>query len=319
MSSATNIKPIKNKKDVNLLVVDDQPEIRGMIVNYLQDQGYSVEEAEGARNALDDSLSKKRFDLVLSDINMPEIKGFELLKEIRDRWPETKRVLMTAYNVEDYLELAMKHDIGNIFVKTVPFNFQELTTTLEKLLSGDIFGVDKYFDQANTTKKTFLIKNGIDLEVDAQRIVSSLPVVDKSNKIALVFIEILANAIFYGVRNEAGDKKDTWNYDFVLSDEEAIIVTSMNDSEKFAVSIMDKGGRLKKNDVLFWLHRQLHIEDNGLPLGVFDSHGRGFFIARQYIDRMVINIDKNKQTEIIIMNFLSNTYKGYKPLYINEI
>jgi anti-sigma regulatory factor (Ser/Thr protein kinase) len=105
----------------------------------------------------------------------------------------------------------------------------------------------------------------------------------------------------------------------VLSDEEAIVVTSMHDSEKYAISILDKGGRLKKNDVLFWLHRQLHLDANGLPIGVFDSHGRGFFIAREYIDRMIINIDKNKQTEIIIMNYFMDTYKGYKPLYINEL
>ena len=319
MSEAVNSKTIIDKKDIKLLVVDDQSDVRGMIGNYLEDLGYSVEQAEGARSALDDKMAKKHFDLVLSDINMPEMKGFELLKEISERWPETKRILMTAYNVEDYLELAMKHDIGNIFVKTIPFNFQELTTVLEKLLSGEIFGIERYFDPANTTQKKYLIKNGMDLESDARRIVGGLPVVDKSNKLALVFIEILANAIFYGVRNEKADKKDTWNYNFVLSDEEAIIVTSMHDSEKFAVSIMDKGGRLKKNDVLFWLHRQLHVDDNGLPVGVFDSHGRGFFIARQYIDRMVINIDKNKQTEIIIMNFCSDTYKGFKPLYINEL
>ena len=43
------------------------------------------------------------------------------------------------------------------------------------------------------------------------------------------------------------------------------------------------------------------------------------YIARQYIDRMIVNIDKNKQTEIIIMNYLSDKYLGYKPLYINEL
>jgi CheY-like chemotaxis protein len=317
MSSAENVG--QDKKDISLLVVDDQPEIRGMIANFLEDQGYFVQEAEDALNALNNNLEKKPFHLVLSDINMPEIKGFELLKMVRDRWPETKRVLMTAYNVEDYLDLAMSHDIGNIFVKTIPFNFQELSTVLDKLLSGDIFGIEKYFDSANNSKKTFMIKNGSDLEADAQRIVSSLPLVDKSNKISLVLIEILANAIFYGIRKEPADKKETWNYNFELSDEEAISVNSMYDSEKFAISIVDKGGRLKKNDVPFWLHRQLHLDSTGLPLGVFDSHGRGFFIARQYIDRMVINIDKNKQTEIIIMNYFSDTYKGFKPLYINEL
>jgi CheY-like chemotaxis protein len=317
MASIANVEP--SKKEISLLIVDDQSEIRGMIANFLEDQGYSVQEASDAKIALNECLPNFRFDLVLSDINMPGMKGFELLKEIRDRWPSIKRVLMTAYNVEDYLELAMTHDIGNIFVKTIPFNFQELTTVLETLLSGDIFGIEKHFEPANSSKKTFMIKNGSDLEVDAQRIVAGLPLVDKSNKISLVLIEILANAIFYGVRNEPADKKETWNYNFELTDDEAIAVNVMYDSEKFAVSIVDKGGRLKKNDVLFWLHRQLHLDSNGLPVGVFDSHGRGFFIARQYIDRMIINIDKNRQTEIIIMNYFSETYKGFKPLYINEI
>jgi anti-sigma regulatory factor (Ser/Thr protein kinase) len=71
--------------------------------------------------------------------------------------------------------------------------------------------------------------------------------------------------------------------------------------------------------VLYWLHRQLAIDEAGLPLGIFDSHGRGFFIARQYIDRLIINIDRNKKTEIVIINYFSKVYHGFKPLYINEI
>jgi CheY-like chemotaxis protein len=319
MSSTNFTKSGKNKKDINLLVVDDQADIRGMIVNYLEDEGYTVQEASDARSALDVNLTNSKFDLVLSDINMPGMKGFDLLKIISERWPSTKRVLITAYNVEDYLELAMSHDVGNIFAKTIPFNFQELSMILETLLSEDIFGIEQYFETGTTTPKKYLVKNGNALEVAAQEIVSGLPQVDRSNKIELVLVEILANAIFYGVRQEAADKKNTWNYNFSLSDEQAIIVTSIQDSEKFAISILDKGGRLKKNDVLFWLHRQLHIDENGLPIGVFDSHGRGFFIAREYIDRMIINIDKNKQTEIIIMNYFYDTYKGFKPLYINEL
>jgi CheY-like chemotaxis protein len=319
MSSSILPKTIKDKKAINLLVVDDQADIRGMIVNYLEDEGYAVQEAADAQSALEKNLTSCSFDLVLSDINMPGMKGFELLKIISQRWPSMKRVLITAYNVEDYLDLAMTHDIGNIFVKTIPFNFQELSMILETLLSGDIFGIDQYFNRDNNSKKKYLIKNGNALESAAQEIVSGLPSIDKSNKLELVLVEILANAIFYGVRQEAGDKKNTWNYNFVLTDEEAIIVTSLHDSEKYAISILDKGGRLKKNDVLFWLHRQLHVDENGLPIGVFDSHGRGFFIAREYIDRMIINIDKNKQTEIVIMNYFSDTYKGYKPLYINEL
>jgi Response regulator containing CheY-like receiver, AAA-type ATPase, and DNA-binding domains len=311
---------IKSKKDTHILVVDDEPEIRELISDFLVDcEGYTVYRAESGPCALQKVLPENHVDLILSDINMPVMKGFELLKEVRERYPVIKRILITAYNVEDYLELAMKHDIGNIFVKTTPFNFQELSRVLDNLLGGDIFGIRKYFDEPNTTLKTTIVRHGNNLEADAAVIISHLPPVEKTNRLELVLIELLANAIFYGIRKESAEKKENWTYDFELAESEAIVVNSMFDKEKFAISISDKGGRLNKHDVLYWLHRQLKTDDAGVPLGLYDSHGRGLYIARQYIDRMIVNIDKNKQTEIIIMNYLSDKYFGYKPLYINEL
>jgi CheY-like chemotaxis protein/anti-sigma regulatory factor (Ser/Thr protein kinase) len=310
---------VKSRKETSLCVVDDEDEIREMIVDHLTDEGYRVFAADNAKTALEEILCKHPVDLILSDINMPVMKGFELLNKVREAYPATKRVLITAYNVEDYFDLALKYNIGNIFVKTTPFNFQELAAILENLLSGDIFGVWKYFAPNNTTLKSYFIKQGKQLEADAQRIVSNLPIIDTTNKIELVLIELLANAVFYGIRKESAEKKEEWCYNFELSDSEAIAVASMYDSEKFAVSITDNGGRLKKSDVLYWLHRQLAIDEKGLPLGIFDSHGRGFFIARQYIDRLIINIDKNKRTEIVLINYFTEVFQGFKPIYINEI
>jgi YesN/AraC family two-component response regulator len=310
----------KSKKDTHILVVDDEPEIRELIVDYLIDnECYTVYSAKNGLCALNEVLPEKHVDLIMSDINMPVMKGFELLKEVRDRHPAIKRILITAYNVEDYLDLAMKYDIGNIFVKTTPFNFHELSTVLDNLLNGDIFGIRKYFDEHNDTFKTIKVTRGNDLEADATAIISNLPPAEKTNRLELVLIELLANAIFYGIRKESADKKSNWSYDFELTESEAIVVTSMFDKEKFAISISDKGGKLNKHDMLYWLHRQLKTDDSGVPLGLYDSHGRGLFIARQYIDRMIVNIDKNKKTEIIIMNYLSDKYLGYKPLYINEL
>lgn len=94
-----------------------------MISDFLRDsESYNVLEAENGKEALE-ILKNNKTDLVISDINMPEMKGFDLLKEIKERFPLIKRVLITAYNVEDYLNLALKYDIGNIFVKTAPLIF----------------------------------------------------------------------------------------------------------------------------------------------------------------------------------------------------
>jgi CheY-like chemotaxis protein len=308
-----------DKSNITVLVVDDEPEIRSLIADYLRDEeGYGVLEAENGRDALENVLPRHEVDLVLSDINMPVMKGFELLNEVRRLYPRVKRLLITAYNVEDYLELALKYDIGNIFVKTTPFNFVELSASLECLLSGDIFGARRYFDSP-VEERTIMVNRGDNVAESAARIVALVPPTTVPAKLELVLIELLTNAVFYGVRNERPDRKESWSHDFELSREEAVQVTVMWDAEKYAVSVVDTGGRLKKGDVLYWLNRQVSRDEEGMPLGLLDSHGRGLFIARKYIDRLIINIDPDRRTELIIIGYHDKTFEGYKPLHINEL
>jgi hypothetical protein len=85
------------------------------------------------------------------------------------------------------------------------------------------------------------------------------------------------------------------------------------DREKYAVSVTDNQGKLKKETVLYKIDRQLTGE------GLLDDSGRGIHMSRLFADRMIINIDPNKRTEVILMNYFSNKYRGYKPLYINEL
>lgn len=306
-------------KKATILVVDDEYEIREMISDYLRDEeGYTVFDAESGAKALEILANNSHINMVLSDINMPGMKGFDLLREVKERYPSIKRILITAYNVEDYLELALKYDIGNIFVKTTPFNFNELSSALEKLLNNDIFGLKQYF-KSSVKMSQYKITTSRNLDKDAEKITNFIGEKERAHRLELVLVELLTNAIFYGIRNEAPDRKELWAHDFVLPDEQAIIVTVASDSEKYAISVCDHGGRLKKSDMLYWLNRQASRDTNGLPLGIYDTHGRGLFIARKYIDRLIVNIDQKRKTEIIIINYFENTYKGYKPLYINEI
>ncbi len=311
-------KPMKHS-DITLLVVEDDPQMRSMLADYLGEmEGYTVCVAVDGVDALENVLANRRVDLVLSDINMPNMKGFELLAEVRERYPATKRMLITAYNVEDYFELAMKYDVGNIFVKTSPFGFAELSATIENLLTGDIFGLERYFgDGAAVSKLT--VRSGEDLHAEARRIMALVPSGADAQKLELVLVEILTNAVFYGVRHETPDDRGSWQRRFELGDDEAVEVSVMADREKYGISIVDPGGRLKKSDILYWLNRQVSTDERGLPMGVFDTHGRGLFIARRYIDRLVINIDRNRRTEVIVLNYFGQSYEGYKPLYINEI
>ena len=305
-------------RNYKILFVDDDPLVRDMIGKYLSmDERYEILVADSGHRALE-ILEAGKVDLVLSDINMPGIKGFDLLKIVKQKYPDVKRVLITAYNVEDYLDLALNYDIGNIFVKSVPFNFSELDIILNNLLEDNIFGLQRHFSN-DTEIHRFLVRRPDNLAECAQEIVALVDDTERGKKLELVVVELLTNAMFYGVRRENPENRQTWDFDFELTEEEAIEVAVASDSEKYAISVKDRGGRLKKQDVLYWLHRQIAQDDNGMPLGLFDTHGRGLFIARRYIDRLVVNIDRDRQTEVMIVNYLNQDYVGSKPIFINEI
>jgi DNA-binding NarL/FixJ family response regulator len=306
------------RKNYTILLVDDDQLIRDMISRFLSmDERYEVLTADSGNGALQ-ILEESHVDLVLSDIHMPGIRGFDLLKIVKQRFPEVKRVLITAYNVEDYLDLAMNYDIGNIFVKSVPFNFSELDIILNNLLENNIFGLERHFAKDANIHR-FLINRPDNLADDAQKIVELVDDAERGKKLELVVVELLTNAMFYGIRNENPENRQNWNFDFELDEADAIEAAVAVDGEKYAISVKDRGGRLKKQDVLYWLHRQIAQDDCGMPLGLFDTHGRGLFIARRYIDRLIVNIDRDRRTELIIINYLNQDYSGSKPIYINEL
>lgn len=80
-----------------ILVVDDDVAVRSMMVEFLKHFGYETWQAEDGRAALD-LLRKERPDLLISDIYMPRMNGFQLFMEVRNNWPELPVVLITGYN-----------------------------------------------------------------------------------------------------------------------------------------------------------------------------------------------------------------------------
>ena len=84
--------PAKNK----ILVVDDEEALRVVLSSELEGEGYQVSSAADGQEAIN-ILTTKEFDLILLDIKMPNVDGFEVLKFIKDRWPKTKVVMLTGF------------------------------------------------------------------------------------------------------------------------------------------------------------------------------------------------------------------------------
>jgi DNA-binding NarL/FixJ family response regulator len=295
-----------------ILIVDDEISIRNMLLDYLELR-YEIQTAEDAEAALA-LCAQKPFHMVISDINMPGMKGPQLLAEIKRLYPQTRTVLMTAYNIDDHIRLARKSGVSNIIPKTAPFNFSELDALVESLLTGNIFGISRYMLPQYTLLDTFCIKSSSEAkhvrEAAVQLLIDKLGV---AGDMRLILDEIVTNAIYHAPAFPDGTEKYEEFADITLSPEEYVYLECGYDPEKYGIAVVDNLGRLTKDTVLYKIERQMSGE------GVLDDSGRGLHMSRMFSDRLIINIAPKIKTEVILINYFSNKYCGYKPLYINEL
>jgi two-component system response regulator PilR (NtrC family) len=106
-----------------ILVVDDEPSMREMLRIVLRRDGYDVAVAENGRHALA-MLQREPFDLLLSDIRMPDISGVEVLRAAKDLNPDIVAFMMTAFASTETAVEAMR--LGAVDYFTKPFSMDEL-------------------------------------------------------------------------------------------------------------------------------------------------------------------------------------------------
>jgi DNA-binding NtrC family response regulator len=114
-----------------VLVVDDEQIIRESLCFILKKEGYSVDEAPNGKEALR-KQQEKPYDVVVTDIEMPEMRGVELLERIRDGSPETLVVVITAFGSIETAVSALRKGAADYVLK--PINFDDLLHRVKKLL-----------------------------------------------------------------------------------------------------------------------------------------------------------------------------------------
>jgi DNA-binding NtrC family response regulator len=118
-------------KSVRILIVDDDAEMRALLLDVLQGEGYEAVEAKDGTEAVL-ALRTKRFDLILMDKNMPGPSGLDLLPGFRRVCPQSPIVMMTAFgDVPSYMEAMEKGAVEFLFK---PFRMEELKAAIEKIL-----------------------------------------------------------------------------------------------------------------------------------------------------------------------------------------
>lgn len=291
-----------------ILIIDDDDAIRCMLSDWLSEM-YETDTAEDGFKGLE-KLGQAKFDLVISDINMPGINGFETVRRIRAEFPGVKTALITDYDVDTYIRMALEEDITNIIVKTSPFNVQELFWTVENLLEPKrVFGLDTYLDEGTDCTEV-RIHSSREMDEVRESMLQTIEDTElyrkRGNNLRMIFEEVVSNAIYHAHgREKTGE--------VFLKPEEHVHVCFGRDSDKFGFSVTDRTGGLSKEKVLKTILRAMSQE------GIFDLSGRGLFLSRNFSDRILINIEPGKRTETIVLNHFHDNYKVNKPLYINEI
>lgn len=114
----------------NILVVDDEPQIRRVLRSSLSTRGYVITEAKTGEEALE-SLRKERPDLILLDVNMPGIGGIETCREIR-RGSDVPVIMLTVRDAERDKVAALDAGADDYVVK--PFGIEELLARIRAAL-----------------------------------------------------------------------------------------------------------------------------------------------------------------------------------------
>jgi len=296
-----------------VMFVDDEEYIRSMLSAYFSDK-FDMVTAGGAGEALA-ILEKKAYDLVVSDINMPGIDGPGLLAEVHKRYPKVRTALLTSSNIDDYVDFAMGSAVCSVIPKAIPFNFDEVERIIMGLLTGEIFGLGRYLrSEDGVVAGTYCVKSSVEAHEIRDKIVSEIEAkFSNVGDTGLVLDEILMNAVYHAPTNEDGSEKYPMFSDVVLEPSEYVYVEYGYDSDKYGVAVLDKCGTLTRDIVLSKMGRQIKGE------GIGDDSGRGLHICRLFADRLVVNIERGKRTEVVVFNYLNGKYSGYKPLYINEL
>ena len=118
----------------NLLIVDDEKEIREMLARHFAFEGFNIFQAEDGLDALE-ILNSQKIDLVISDIVMPRMSGVELLEIVRKEFPMVRVNMITGYVTQSHLLQCMQNHADDVIYKPLE-DLQELEDSVKRSLAA---------------------------------------------------------------------------------------------------------------------------------------------------------------------------------------
>jgi len=112
-----------------VLIVEDEPRLRAMLVRALQDMEFTASAVGSAEEGLR-RLEQEESDIVLTDLNLPGMGGLELCRVVRERWPGRQLIILTGYGDLDAAKQAIRMDVADFLTK--PCSLSDLEASLDR-------------------------------------------------------------------------------------------------------------------------------------------------------------------------------------------
>ncbi len=142
-----------SKRKARILIVDDDPGLLRLLTIRLRAENYEVEAVEGGAQALA-STSRFRPDLVITDLRMEPMDGIGLLKELQNRWPGLKVILLTAHGtIPDAVQATQMGAFGFL---TKPVDKQELLDQIQRALK-----ISGFTDTTEEWRSAFITRSAL--------------------------------------------------------------------------------------------------------------------------------------------------------------
>lgn len=165
-----------------ILVVDDVPKNIQLVANFLTKAGYQINFAVDGNSALEHA-SKEEFDLILLDVMMPGIDGFQVCKELKaNKLTKDVPIIFLTAKTDD-VSIAKGFESGGVDYITKPFNPTELLARVRTHLS--LRHRELELRSLNNTKDTFLSIIGHDLKTPLANIISLGDIITTNNDITV--------------------------------------------------------------------------------------------------------------------------------------
>jgi CheY-like chemotaxis protein/anti-sigma regulatory factor (Ser/Thr protein kinase) len=288
-----------------VLVVDDSAIDRFVAGTLLEEHsGWSAVFAEDGREALD-ILKQEVPDLVLTDLQMPEINGLELVEAIRRDYPFVPVILMTAHGSEDIAGAAMQKGASSYVPKK---NLaRDLVQTVESVLgiARSSRNLQQVMECIAVTEASFILANDParlqPLIGYFQDLMFQMKIVDKSGliRVGTALHEALVNAIEHGnleLRSELRDIDDRKAYQLML--------VQRRDESPYRDRRLHLHAKFSHAEAVY------HIRDEGPgfdtsklpdptnPANLENVSGRGLYLIRTFMDEVKFNSAGNEITLI---------------------